>query len=582
MTQSHSFSMQDAINKRPQFIIGRIETINFASATARLDRDAFEALRASTDAAVRISGGIGGQVKIFSEGSWALCNIRDTKVEHGGDGTIIISIDFLGEAVQNEDGSLSSFRRGLTRYPHIGDDVFAVTQPDMDELFGPDTAPHIEIGTVYPTSSVRASLLIDPLLGKHFALLGSTGSGKSTAAALILHRIIDKSPEGHIVVLDPHGEYSAAFATKGVNFNVDNLQLPYWLMNFEEHCEVFVTSDGSERDLDCSILAKCLLAARSKSTMASRYPELTVDSPVPYMVADLVSALDAQMGKLEHSSEISRYLRVKNRIESIQRDSRYTFMFNRSLVADTMKLFLSRILRLPSLGKPISVIDLSGVPSDIVSVVVALLSRIVMDYAIWSRQERQRPILLVCEEAHRYVPAELTASGAAVRKALERIAKEGRKYGVALALVTQRPSDLAEGTLSQCGTIISMRLNNERDQTCVRNAMPEGGRSFLDAIPALRKGECIISGEGVAIPLRVQIDMLEEELRPRSEDPSFARQWCDVGGEDEALDRTISRWRTQDYHGADGTTGAKGHDAVSRLLSREAAPGLRNSLLRSA
>ena len=135
---------------------------------------------------------------------------------------------------------------------------------------------------------------------------------------------------------------------------------------------------------------------------------------------------------------------------------------------------------MPANGKPISIIDLSGVPSDIVAVVVALLSRIVLDHAIWSRNERPRPVLIVCEEAHRYLPAMAIQGSSAVRTALERIAKEGRKYGVALGLVTQRPSDLAEGALSQCGTIIAMRLNNDRDQRRVRDAMPEGGRSFLD------------------------------------------------------------------------------------------------------
>ena len=148
---------------------------------------------------------------------------------------------------------------------------------------------------------------------------------------------------------------------------------------------------------------------------------------------------------------------------------------------------------------------MSGVPSDIVSVVVAVLSRLVFDYAIWSRNEVQRPLLLVCEEAHRYVPADKTGAGQAVRKVLERIAKEGRKYGVSLGLITQRPSDLAEGVLSQCGTIIAMRLNNDRDQQFVKNAMPEGARGFLDVIPALRNRECIICGEGVAIPIRVSV-----------------------------------------------------------------------------
>jgi DNA helicase HerA-like ATPase len=187
-----------------------------------------------------------------------------------------------------------------------------------------------------------------------------------------------------------------------------------------------------------------------------------------------------------------------------------------------MGSFIAKLFRLPANGRPISIVDVSGVPSDITSVVVSVLARMVFDYAIWSRTEAQRPLLLVCEEAHRYVPKDENNGGQAVRKILERIAKEGRKYGVSLGLITQRPSDLAEGVLSQCGTIISMRLNNDRDQACVRAAMPEGARGFLDAIPALRNRECIVCGEGVAIPIRVRFDDLEPEKRPASSDPSFA------------------------------------------------------------
>ena len=238
-------------------------------------------------------------------------------------------------------------------------------------------------------------------------------------------------------------------------------------------------------------------------------------------------------------------MRLKSKIEEIKSDPRYSFMFSGMLVADTMADFLSRIFRLPSDGKPISIIDVSGVPSEITSVVVAVLSRMVFDYAIWSRNEPQRPILLVCEEAHRYIPSDRTSSGSAVRRILERVAKEGRKYGVSLGLITQRPSDLAEGVLSQCGTIIAMRLNNDRDQAYVKSAMPEGARGFLDTIPALRNRECIICGEGVTIPIRVSLDDLEASKRPASSDPLFSQLWQQSGSEEDIIQRVITRWRTQ-------------------------------------
>jgi uncharacterized protein len=251
------------------------------------------------------------------------------------------------------------------------------------------------------------------------------------------------------------------------------------------------------------------------------------------------------MGLLNKATDTAPYMRLKTKIDEMKADPRYSFMFSGMLVADSMGAFISKIFRLPARGKPISIVDVSGVPSDITSVVVAVLSRLVFDYAIWSRNEPQRPVLLVCEEAHRYVPADKTSSGQSVRRILEKIAKEGRKYGVSLGLITQRPSDLAEGVLSQCGTIIAMRLNNDRDQAHVKSAMPEGARGFLDVIPALRNRECIVCGEGVSIPIRVSFDDLEKDRRPASSDPLFSELWRQSGDEEAMISRVIKRWRSQ-------------------------------------
>jgi DNA helicase HerA-like ATPase len=308
---------------------------------------------------------------------------------------------------------------------------------------------------------------------------------------------------------------------------------------------VFVTSKGDDRQADTDILAKCLLKARGKNRMAEALGKITVDSPIPYLLSDLTNILQDEMGKLDKATSSAPYMRIKAKIDELKSDPRYQFMFSGMLVGDTMAEFLAKTFRMPSAGKPISIIDVSGVPSDITSTVVAVLSRLTFDFAVWGREEKPRPILLVCEEAHRYVPNEKNADGSSVGRILSRIAKEGRKYGISLGLITQRPSDLAEGVLSQCGTIISMRLNNERDQSFVKAAMPEGSRGFLESIPALRNRECIVVGEGVSIPIRVSFDTLEEVKRPASEDPSFVDLWRQSGGEEEAVVRTVQRWRAQ-------------------------------------
>ncbi|MBN8832649.1 MAG: DUF87 domain-containing protein [Sphingomonadales bacterium] len=526
--------------------IGVVSGIFGGSAKVLLDISAMEQLSTHADPTVAMAGQVGSQLKMRVGNCWLVASVRTLLLDSRASGHVVADIDFLGEGDQEQlTGRIFRFRRGVTRFPVPGTQVYAVTSADMNEIYSAQDQMRIEIGTVYPTESTRAALLIDSLLGKHFALLGSTGTGKSTSAALILHRICDMAPQGHIVMIDPHGEYGAAFAENGAVYNASNLELPYWLMNFEEHCEVLVTSKGPERAQDCDILAKCLLAARARNRAAEGIGRLTVDSPVPYLLSDLGAILANEMGKLEKTTSSLPYIRLRTRLDEIKSDPRFSFMFSGMLVADSMQAFLAKVFRLPALSKPISIIDTSAMPSEITHVVVSVMARLIFDFAIWARDEEQKPILLVCEEAHRYIPSTNVGEGQSVRKILERIAKEGRKYGVSLGLITQRPSDLAEGVLSQCGTIIAMRLNNDRDQNFVKAAMPEGSRGFLDAIPALRNRECVVCGEGVTVPIRVAFDNLEPSRRPASADPVFSELWSQSGGEDEILERTINRWRNQ-------------------------------------
>jgi len=527
--------------------IGVVLEIAGSGSAIALDMQRLNECMEDSDPSIALAGQVGSQIKIKTRDGWLLASVRNQKQDRRSDGmSVIANIDFMGEGSEERlTGKINAFRRGVTRYPIPGAEVYPASSDDLKQIYSSDGRSSIQVGTVYPTSDIRAGLYVDALLGKHFALLGSTGTGKSTSLALILHRICEAAPQGHIVMIDPHGEYSAAFRNTGNIFDVSNLQMPYWLMNFEEHCEVLLRTKGNDLQEDKDILAKCLLAARSKNRLAESLGKITVDSPIPYLLSDFTNMLQDEMGKLDKATTSAPYMRIKTRIDELKADPRYQFMFSGMLVSDTMATFIARIFRMPSNGKPISIIDVSGVPSEITSSVVAVLSRMVFDFAIWGRNERTNPILLVCEEAHRYVPNERNADGNSVGRVLGRIAKEGRKYGISLGLITQRPSDLAEGVLSQCGTIIAMRLNNDRDQAFVKAAMPEGARGFLDSIPALRNRECIICGEGVSIPIRVAFDNLDESKRPASEDPSFVELWNECGGEEEAVRRTVQRWRAQ-------------------------------------
>ena len=263
--------------------IGIVLEIAGSGSQIAIDHQRLTECSADDDPSVSLAGQVGSQVKVRVGNAWLLASVRTQKQDNRTPGGILAQIDFLGEGEEERlTGRTHSFRRGVTGYPIPGALVYPATSEDLRQIYASDGRASIPVGNVFPTKDIRAGLYVDALLGKHFALLGSTGTGKSTSAALILPRICEHAPEGHIIMIDPHGEYGAAFRNNGVILDVSNLQMPYWLMNFEEHCEVFITSSGNEREEDCEILAKCIMAARMKNRLAEQLGKITVDAPIPF------------------------------------------------------------------------------------------------------------------------------------------------------------------------------------------------------------------------------------------------------------------------------------------------------------
>ena len=219
--------------------IGTIREIGGSGALVALDLQRLALCNADTDSTISLAGQVGTPLKVKVAGGWLLATVRDQRQDRrpdGASGGILCTVDFLGEGAEEQlTGRIYDFRRGITRYPLPGAAVHPASTADLQQIYACDERPAVRIGTVHPTPNIPAALYTDALLGKHFALLGSTGTGKSTAAALILHRICESAPQGHVVMIDPHGEYAAAFRDTGAIFDVSNLQMPYWLMNFEEH-----------------------------------------------------------------------------------------------------------------------------------------------------------------------------------------------------------------------------------------------------------------------------------------------------------------------------------------------------------
>jgi DNA helicase HerA-like ATPase len=462
----------------------------------------------------------------------------------------LIEINLAGEVAPDQNKRLT-FRRGVSTLPTLGDAVLLADKHDLTRAYAPPQAASIKIGTLFQESTVPARLMVDDLLAKHLLIVGSTGSGKSSAVTCILQRLLADHAHAHVVILDVHNEYAAAFGGLVEPINLDNFSLPFWMLDFTEMVAALVSRDA-HYDAEVEILSDAVVQAKKRysESATSRAGALrkadnanmviTVDTPTPFRMSDVMLWLDEQLGKLDRTQFMLPYRRLKARIESLVTDQRYNFMFGSLSVQDTMGEVLARLFRVPGEGRPISVIDLSTVPPEILDVVISVISRLAFDLAVWSKGGL--PMLLVCEEAHRYAPA-AEQKFVPTRQALSRIAKEGRKYGLSLCLVTQRPSELDSTILSQCGTAVVLRLSSERDQDVIRGSTYEGMVDLVDFLPLLGDREAIVLGQGVSMPMRVRFDDLGKRGVPRSMHTGFSASWKKPNMDREGLDEIVSRWR---------------------------------------
>ena len=472
----------------------------------------------------------------------------------------IAELGLVGELWKGPDGEPNAFNRGVTVYPSLGDRVRVASHHELEMAFCGDAGGSVKVGSIRQDDSIPAMVRVNDLLGKHFAILGTTGTGKSCTTTLILRSILEKNPAAHIVLLDPHNEYSTAFPEWGEVISPRNMNLPYWLLTFEELIEVLL-GNPDERKPEIEILQELIPLAKSrystgrgKESKALRRSILdpgkyTVDTPVPYRISDLTMIIEERMGKLENKRDLSPYRTIKTRIETITQDPRYAFMFGQMTVYDSMAQVLGQVFRVPVGGKPITIVELTGLPTDVVTVVVSVLCRMTFDFALWS--DGKVPVTLVCEEAHRYVPANPNMGFEPCKRAIARIAKEGRKYGASLCVVTQRPAEIDPTILSQCNTVFALRMSNDCDQEIVTSAISDTGSGLLEFLSALGQREAIAFGDGVTLPVRIRFDELKKEHLPRSSTARFSEMWQTSVGDASFLDEVVERWRSSGS-GADG------------------------------
>ncbi|UEM38114.1 ATP-binding protein [Pectobacterium aquaticum] len=462
-----------------------------------------------------------------------------------------VKITLMGGARWDAIAQKYKFSRSLDHVPEIDSTCYILKDAHLEEFMrvisecgnGEDS---LELGSYKLNENARAYVDGNKLFQRHAALLGSTGSGKSWTVASILERS-SRLPSSNLVVFDLHGEYKELSYAKQLRIpgpdevNIDDdslLFLPYWLLNSEEIQSLFV--DRSEFSAHNQVVVvqdaiteqkKAFLQANGRTDLLQSF---TLDSPIPYSLNHVIEKLkylneekvDGSRGPKNgpFNGEFSRLLvRMASRLN----DRRYGFLFNspdKFNQYDSLSMIAEKLMEFGEQKQSIKVIDFSEVPADILPVIIGLVARIIYQVQFWTDPKSRRPVAFVCDEAHLYLPRK---EGNPVERraveAFEKIAKEGRKYGVALMIVSQRPSDVSATILSQCNNIISLRLTNADDQATVRKLLPESLESLLEALPIMDVGEAMVVGDSVLLPSRIKIDPPTE--KPLSATIDFWSRW---------------------------------------------------------
>jgi len=462
-------------------------------------------------------------------------------------------LDLVGEIKASPSGG-AMFQRGITDYPMIGEAATLMGERELRLIYNGINSKPSNVGVLQQDVTIPANVDVEQLVSKHFAVLGTTGVGKSSGVVLLLQHILQEQPDLRIFLIDPHNEYGRCFGDKSQVLTPRNLRLPFWLFNFEETVDAFFGGrPGVEEEVE--ILSEAIPQAKAAyvqlkgsadRALAKKKDPRSIgygaDTPVPYRIEDLITVIDERMGKLENRSSRTTYNRLLQRIQTFRNHPRYGFMFENATVGgDTMADVISHLFRLPANGKPMTIMQLAGFPAEVVDSVVSVLSRMAFDFGLWS--DGAAPLLFVCEEAHRYAPADSRIGFGPTRRALSRIAKEGRKYGVFLGLVTQRPAEIDPTILSQCSTLFVMRFSNDRDQALIRSAVSDAGSSMLTFIPSLGTAEVFAFGVGVPLPTRIKFRELPASQRPMSEAGGTTKPVPGMSPDRDMISSVIERWR---------------------------------------
>ncbi len=433
----------------------------------------------------------------------------------------------LGGEIIDTGRDQSDFFRGVRSYPSLGAVVNRMRADDLRAIYTFRGKRGVKIGRLSQNSSIPAEISIDQMIARHFAVVGATGAGKTTAVSLLIGSAIEARPNLRVIVLDPHNEYEAHFSGVATVIDSDSLELPIWMFRFDELSEVIFGGRPPQPD-ERDALYEVIQAAKTKylagaapagaAGVLRRQPSadgglITPDTPSPFRLTDAVAIIDEWLGKLEQRYPRSDLRALRSRLEGLSRDPRYKFMFGRA--DEDVRTVISRIFRIPTHGLPITIVKLAGLPNEVVNSVVSVLARFAFEIAFWCSGRYE--ISVICEEAHRYIPSGQGDDFGPARRAIGRIAKEGRKYRASLGVISPRPSEMDPTVLSQCSTTFALRLANEIDKKIIAEAVGASALSMVSLLPSIADREAIAFGEAMAMPMRMKfsdVALQSKERRP--------------------------------------------------------------------
>jgi len=538
-------------------LIGHVVEINGGDFSAQMisEEEGFVSEVTVDGNLVRV-GQVGSYLMVRQSGLYVLVIVESMWQEVDPEGNLVrmARVNPLGEITAK-----GGFARGVANFPTTGAELHLVTTSTLEMLFAKFSAADYKVGTLSSFDSIDVYLDASAFFGRHAAILGQSGSGKSWSVTSLVQSALRAMPNAHIIILDLHGEYGAKDwdpdtkppfpADKVRCINASQLEIPYWLLTYEELIDLLIDQDEEDASVQIAYLRGAVLELKREANEHLALGHITVDSPIYFSMDALLKRFKdaneqlADFGKSKTALS-GKFDSLLVKLLSRMNDTRYNFLLkpekrtSSETLPDLMRDFVG-------LGEPkakVTVIDLSSVPSDIHPTVTAQIGRLAFEFNFWNPRCREFPLFLICEEAHAYITRDTSLEHRGTRRSFERIAKAGRKYGVGLCVVSQRPHELSETVLAQCSSFICLRITNPDDQEYVRALVPDSARGILEALTSLAQGEAIATGEAVPMPVRFKVTMPDPP--PNAQSIDYAGMWS-RGPAETDVDHIVDCWRRQ-------------------------------------